>query len=140
MLFHVYNEPVREGYFIHEPVGMFRYILDADWIMWILLPMLLVIIVIVLIYAWRLHELPVHKAGRSQMRQAGLVSALTLMGLFAHWVWVVALFIAFMDWNAFEDALVRVLRRARLPAAETEPAQPAAEGAGTGTGAVESQP
>ncbi len=129
MLFHVYKDPVPEGYYIHEPVGMFRYLLDADWIMWILLPMLLVIIVVVMVYAWRLHELPVHKADRTKTRQAGLVSALTLLGLFAHWVWAIALFIAFMDWDAFEDALVRVLRRGLLPAAAEEPAPLAVDNA-----------
>ena len=41
------------------------------------------------------------------------VSALTLLGLFQHWVWAIAVFIAFMDWQAAEDWLVQVLSRGR---------------------------
>jgi hypothetical protein len=57
--------------------------------------------------------MPKHKADQKKMRQAELVSALTILGLFEHWVWAVALFIAYTDWAAVEDFLVRVLRRAQ---------------------------
>lgn len=121
MLFHVYAEPKPEGYYINEPFGIYRTILDADWFLWILLPLLLIVLVIVLMVAWRIHEIPSHHASHKKMRQAQLVSALTLLGLFQHWVWAVALFLAFVDWDAAEDWLVRVLRRARMP----EPEEPA---------------
>ena len=116
MLFHVYAEPKPDGYFDPktEPFGIYRQILDADWLLWILLPLLLLIVVGLLILAWRIHEIPAHRADHKTMRQAELVSALTLLGLFQHWVWAVALFIAYMDWQATEDWLVGILRRAKI--------------------------
>lgn len=113
MLFHVYDEAKPEGYFLNEPTGLYRYVLDADWFLYILLPILLLVAIGVLMLLWHLHEMPKHKADHKKMRQAELVSALTILGLFEHWVWAVALFIAYTDWGAVEDFLVRVLRRAQ---------------------------
>ena len=115
MMFHVYSEPKPEGYYVNEPFGIYREILDADWLLYILLPFLLIIVVGGLMLAWRVHEIPSHKADHKKMRQAELVTALTLLGLFMHEIWAVALFIAYMDWNAFEDFMVRILRRSRTP-------------------------
>jgi uncharacterized protein YqcC (DUF446 family) len=115
MLFHVYSEPKPEGYYVNEPFGIYRTILDADWLLYILLPFLLLIVVALLMLAWRVHEIPAHKADHKKMRQAELVSALTLLGLFQHWVWAVALFLAYVDWNEFEEFVVRILRRSRTP-------------------------
>jgi hypothetical protein len=126
MLFHVYDDPKPEGYYSIEPVDLYRTILDAEWPLYILLPLLLAIVVGLLMLAWHVHEIPSHKAGHKNMRQAELVSALTLLGLFQHWVWAVALFFAFMDWEQFENSLVRILRRARSDEA------PAGAGAETG--------
>jgi hypothetical protein len=120
MLFHVYDEPKPEGYYINEPFGIYRTILDADWAIAILLPMLLAIVVGLLMLAWRIHEIPAHKADKKKSRQAELVSALTLLGLLEHWVWAVALFLAFVDWDAAENWLVRILRRSRRPEDETD--------------------
>ena len=127
MLFHVYDEPKPEGYYTVEPVDMYRALLDADWPMYLLLPFLLIGIIILLMLAWRVHEIPTHMAHKKQMRQTQLVSALTLLGLFQHWVWALALFFAFMDWDQFEESIVRILRRAQapLPPAEAAPADAA---------------
>ena len=116
-MFHVYTDPKPEGYFVNEPFGIYRTILDADWLLYILLPLLLLIVVALLMVAWRIHEIPTHKANHKNMRQAELVTALTLLGLFMHEIWAIALFMAYMDWNAFEDFMVRILRRSRSPAA-----------------------
>jgi hypothetical protein len=124
MLFHVYSEPKPEGYYVNEPFGIYRTILDADWLLYLLLPFLLLIVVALLMLAWRIHEIPAHKADHKKMRQAELVSALTLLGLFQHWVWAVALFLAYVDWNEFEEFVVRILRRSRTPE-EVEPASSA---------------
>lgn len=115
MLFHVYTDPKPEGYFVNEPFGIYRTILDADWLLYLLLPLLLVLVVAILMLAWRVHEIPAHKADHKKMRQAELVSALTLLGLLEHWVWAVALFIAYVDWQAIEDFMVNMLRRSRTP-------------------------
>lgn len=122
MLFHVYKEDVPDGYYANEPFGLYRAILDADWVMYILLPLLLIIIIIALMVGWRLHEIPKHRAEHKKLRQAELVSALTLLGLFQHWVWAIALFIAYLDWEQAEETLVRVFRRGRgLPPQTDEP-------------------
>ncbi len=128
-MFHVYAEEKPEGYFVNEPFGIYRTILDADWLLYLLLPLLLVIAVVVLMLAWRIHEIPAHKAKNKQMQQVELVSALTLLGLFIHEVWALALFIAYLDWNAAEDRLVRILRRAFGPA-ESGQREPAATESG----------
>ncbi|GHA75335.1 hypothetical protein GCM10009007_15600 [Formosimonas limnophila] len=112
MLFHVYKEEKPEGFFLNEPQGLYKYLLDADWIMYLLLPLLLLIIIILLMYLWRLHELPQHRAQQKKLAQAELVSALTILGLFQHWVWAVALFIAYTNWENVENLFVRILRRA----------------------------
>jgi len=114
-MFHVYADPKPEGYYVNEPFGIYRTILDSDWLLYILLPFLLIIVIAILMIGWRIHEIPAHKADHKKMRQAELVSALTLLGLLEHWVWAVALFIAYVDWNAFEDFLVKILRRSRIP-------------------------
>ena len=121
MLFHVYDDPKPEGYYSHEPDAIYRTLLDADWILYILLPLLLIIIVWLLMMAWRIHELPAHRADHKKMRQAELVSALTLLGLFMHWVWAIALFLAYVDWDELENTIVRILRRASGKAPEPEP-------------------
>ncbi len=69
----------------------------------------------VLMLGWHVHEIPKHKADHKTMRQAELVTALTLLGLIEHWVWAVALFIAYMDWGAAEEWFVGILRKARQP-------------------------
>src|SRR5690606_6388647 len=79
MLFHVYKEDVPEGYYVNEPFGIYRTLLDADWLLWALLPFLLIIVVIVLMVGWRMHEIPKHRAEHKKMRQAEVVSALTLL-------------------------------------------------------------
>ena len=126
MLFHVYSEPMPEGYFDPktEPFGVYRQLLDADWLLWILLPLLLLIVVVGLMLAWRVHEIPSHKADHKKMRQVELVTALTLLGLLEHWVWAVALFIAYMDWQAAEDWLVGILRRGKLDQDKVPEASP----------------
>lgn len=120
-MFHVYDDPKPEGYYSTEPDAIYRTLLDADWLLYILLPLLLVIVVYGLMVAWRIHEIPAHKADHKKMRQAELVSALTLLGLFQHWVWAVALFFAYFDWEDLENTLVRILRKANMP----EPVAPA---------------
>lgn len=46
---------------------------------------------------WKLHELPVHHAKKKEHRQIALISMLTWIGFVWHWVWVLAVIIAFVD-------------------------------------------
>ncbi|KJF90105.1 hypothetical protein [Photobacterium leiognathi] len=46
---------------------------------------------------WKFHELPIHKAASKEHHQIGLITALTWIGFIWHWVWVLAVIIAFVD-------------------------------------------
>jgi len=54
---------------------------------------------------WKIHELPIHKASTKEHHQIGLITALTWIGFLWHWVWVIAVIIAFVDG---EQALRRI--------------------------------
>ena len=54
---------------------------------------------------WRIHELPINKAHSSDHHQLGLITALTWIGFIWHWVWVMAVIIAFVD---MEKAIIRL--------------------------------
>ncbi|TKB54319.1 MFS transporter [Ferrimonas aestuarii] len=46
---------------------------------------------------WRLHELPISKAHSRAHNQTGLITVLTWIGFVWHWVWVLAVIVAFVD-------------------------------------------
>ncbi|NOI28695.1 MFS transporter [Vibrio coralliilyticus] len=46
---------------------------------------------------WKFHELPINKAHSKDHHQIGLITALTWIGFIWHWVWVVAVIVAFVD-------------------------------------------
>ena len=57
---------------------------------------------------WKIHEIPLNKAHQVKHSQIGLVTALTWIGFFMHWVWVLAVIVAFTDLNI----IVRKIRQA----------------------------
>lgn len=51
---------------------------------------------------WKLHEMPVEKARKSnKYHQLELITVLTWIGFIVHWVWIVAVVIAFFDFDKF---------------------------------------
>ncbi|ANO34771.1 MFS transporter [Vibrio breoganii] len=54
---------------------------------------------------WRFHELPISKAHKRDHNQVALITVLTWIGFLWHWVWVIAVFIAFVD---LETSLTRI--------------------------------
>ncbi|OCH13698.1 MULTISPECIES: MFS transporter [unclassified Aliivibrio] len=46
---------------------------------------------------WKFHELPIHHADKKKHGQMALVTTLTWIGFIWHWVWVLAVIIAFID-------------------------------------------
>ncbi|RTR39834.1 MFS transporter [Shewanella canadensis] len=62
-------------------------------------------IVLAAIGFWKIHELPMDKAHKSEHRQLGLITVLTWIGFIWHWVWVIAVIIAFTD---FESAVRKI--------------------------------
>ncbi len=54
---------------------------------------------------WKFHELPINKAHSKDHHQIGLITALTWIGFIWHWVWVVAVIVAFID---MEKAIINL--------------------------------
>ncbi|MGF1764533.1 MFS transporter [Aliivibrio kagoshimensis] len=54
---------------------------------------------------WKFHEMPINKAHRTKHQQIGLITVLTWIGFIWHWVWVLAVILAFID---AESALCRI--------------------------------
>ncbi|GEM79039.1 MFS transporter [Vibrio superstes] len=46
---------------------------------------------------WKCHELPIHHADKKKHGQMGLVTILTWIGFIWHWVWVLAVIVAYVD-------------------------------------------
>ncbi|MBY6188080.1 MFS transporter [Marinobacter hydrocarbonoclasticus] len=70
---------------------------------------------------WKIHELPISHANKRRHQQMGLITVLTWIGFIWHWVWVLAVILAFLDG-------AQILRRVRdiwheSPAATTDSAQ-----------------
>ncbi|MCL1147267.1 MFS transporter [Shewanella sp. 10N.261.52.F9] len=63
---------------------------------------------------WKIHEMPINKAHKKQHQQIGLITALTWIGFVWHWVWVIAVMVAFVDGD-------KALRRIRDVWREKEP-------------------
>ncbi|WP_295890581.1 MFS transporter [uncultured Vibrio sp.] len=66
---------------------------------------LICVIVAGAIGLWKIHELPINHAEQREHRQMGLVTMLTWIGFIWHWVWVIAIIVAFMD---VEGAILRI--------------------------------
>ncbi|QFT12272.1 MFS transporter [Vibrio sp. THAF190c] len=64
---------------------------------------------------WRVHELPINKAHSKEHHQLGLITALTWIGFIWHWVWVLAVILAFVD---MEKAIINLRDTWRAPSPE----------------------
>ncbi|WP_299695187.1 MFS transporter [uncultured Vibrio sp.] len=68
---------------------------------------------------WRVHELPINKAHSTDHQQLGLITALTWIGFIWHWVWVLAVILAFVD---MEKAIINLRDTWKSPATSKDPA------------------
>ncbi|MFC5079437.1 hypothetical protein VTH8203_02110 [Vibrio thalassae] len=79
---------------------------SADTALHVVSGIVLVASVVAAVYGfWRIHELPINKAHSKDHHQLGLITALTWIGFIWHWVWVLAVIIAFVD---MEKAIIRL--------------------------------
>ncbi|PSV20443.1 MFS transporter [Photobacterium kishitanii] len=69
---------------------------------------------------WKIHELPIHKASTKEHHQIGLITALTWIGFVWHWVWVIAVIIAFVDGEQALRRIRDIWQGDRMPTMPTE--------------------
>ncbi|MCG9633011.1 magnesium transporter [Vibrio sp. Isolate30] len=87
-------------------------LLDSELFMGVIFVITLCVVGYVIYLLWQLHEIAVHKAEKINSKQANLVFALSLCGLFLHkaW-WVLAVAIAFTDWVAISTSISAIIYR-----------------------------
>jgi hypothetical protein len=69
---------------------------------------------------WRVHELPINKAHSKEHHQLGLITALTWIGFIWHWVWVLAVILAFVD---MEKAIISLRDTWHAPSPKNQATQ-----------------
>lgn len=85
-------------------------LLNSEFFMGMIFVITLSIITYVLYLLWQLHEVAVHRSQYMQSAQANLVFALSLCGLFIDKLWwVLAVIIAFTNWEAVASAVSKVI-------------------------------
>lgn len=69
---------------------------------------------------WKIHELPINKAHKEDHHQIGLITALTWIGFLWHWVWVLAVLVAFVDGEKALRRIRDVWHEDKLPEPESK--------------------
>ncbi|WP_028116316.1 MFS transporter [Ferrimonas senticii] len=92
---------------------------SADTVLHVAATVMMVAVVGAALYGfWKLHEMPLHHAKKNEHRQLALITVLTWIGFIWHWVWVLAVIIAFIDGAAILRSVRDIWRE------PTPPAQP----------------
>ncbi|MGR5177346.1 magnesium transporter [Vibrio parahaemolyticus] len=109
LLSRVHGKELPEDYF-SDGVPTILGLLNSELFMGIIFVITVAIVVYVLYLLWCLHEVAVHRSQYMKSAHANLVFALSLCGLFIDKLWwVLALIIAFTDWQAIGRALSKVI-------------------------------
>ncbi|MCG9624408.1 magnesium transporter [Vibrio mediterranei] len=109
LLSKVHGKDLPESYF-SDGMPSILGLLNSELFMGIIFVITISIIVYVLYLLWQLHEVAVHRSQYMQSAHANLVFALSLCGLFIDKLWwVLAVIIAFTNWEALASALSRVI-------------------------------
>ena len=78
----------------------------TDTVLHVVATVILIVTIGATLYGiWKFHELPINKAHSKEHHQIGLITALTWIGFIWHWVWVVAVMLAFID---MEKAIIHL--------------------------------
>ncbi|MCG9788117.1 hypothetical protein [Vibrio barjaei] len=109
LLSQVHGKDLPESYF-SDGMPTILGLLNSELFMGIIFVITISIIVYVLYLLWQLHEVAVHRSQYMKSAHANLVFALSLCGLFIDKLWwVLAVIIAFTNWEALASALSKVI-------------------------------
>lgn len=120
LLSNVNGKHIPESYFSNGLPNIIA-LFDSEFFMGFIFMVTLSVVVYVIYLLWQLHEIAVHKSEKVKSHQANVVFALSLCGLFLHkaW-WVLAIIIAFTNWQAISTELSRIIRNGRRSENEQE--------------------
>ncbi|MGR5133603.1 magnesium transporter [Vibrio alfacsensis] len=111
--------------FTNTPNDTMMVILNSEHFSGYLFSVTIALAIFILYLLWQIHEVAVHRAQEKRSSHIQLVFALSLCGLFLHkaW-WVLALIIAFANWEHIGNSLSNIIRNSRL-SPQTQPQTPA---------------
>ncbi|WP_394493689.1 magnesium transporter [Shewanella sp. ENK2] len=101
--------------FSNTPNDAMMMIFNSEYFSGYLFSVTIALALFVAYLLWDLHEVAVHKAEEKKSSHIQLVFALSLCGLFVHkaW-WVLAIIIAFANWEQLGKSLTNILRNSRF--------------------------
>lgn len=116
---YIYEIPKDVEYTV-KPAGAMLAILNSNFVMYIL-PFVTVAIIVTLVYVYlKIHHIPKDKWEKLKAPQLALINLLSLLGYVFHELWLVALVIAFVDWQSLERAIVKLMQKSKLSYAEID--------------------
>ncbi|WP_019027425.1 hypothetical protein [Colwellia piezophila] len=100
--------------FSSPPNDTLMLLLNSEYFSGYLFSVTIALVLFIAYILWGLHEVAVHKAQEKKSSHIQLVFALSLCGLFLHkaW-WVLAIIIAFTNWEQLGASLSNILRNSR---------------------------
>ena len=100
--------------FSNTPNDTIMLLLNSEYFSGYLFSVTIALTLFIAYILWDLHEVAVHKAEEKKSSHIQLVFALSLCGLFLHkaW-WVLAIIIAFTNWEQLGASLSNILRNSR---------------------------
>ncbi|WP_233558138.1 magnesium transporter [Alginatibacterium sediminis] len=112
------SKDIDMGSFTNTPNETMMLIFNSEYFSGYLFSVTIALVLFVVYLLWEVHELAVHKAQKQKSSHIQLVFALSLCGLFLHkaW-WVLAIMIAFANWEHIGASISAVIRNSRLESA-----------------------
>ncbi|MGF1751087.1 MULTISPECIES: magnesium transporter [Vibrio] len=100
--------------FTNTPNDAMMVIFNSEYFSGYLFSVTIALAIFVIYLLWRVHEVAVHRAHEKRSSHIQLVFALSLCGLFLHkaW-WVLAIIIAFANWEHIGASISRVIKNSR---------------------------
>lgn len=100
--------------FSNTPNDAMMMVFNSEYFSGYLFAVTIALVLFIAYLLWELHEVAVHKAEEKKSSHIQLVFALSLCGLFLHkaW-WVLAIIIAFANWEHLGASISRILRNSR---------------------------